>query len=142
MNASTVAYLDASAVVKLVAKEAQGVELRAFLEGIERTVSSAMLETEVRRAVRRRAPDDDSQELDRMLHATEQVLAGLFLFAVDREVLLRAGDLQHPLLRSLDAIHLATALSVPSRPVAFVSYDERQTEVAEELGLSVATPGR
>lgn len=129
-------------MVKLLAVETESPHLSAFLEGGARMVSSRLLETEVRRALRRRSPDLSLEELDRLLGEVTQILARFFLFDVDRGVLTRAGDLREPALRSLDAIHLATALSVPGGPVAFVSYDARQAAAAEEAGLSVEMPGR
>ena len=52
-----------------------------------------------------------------------------------------AGTIGPPRLRSLDAIHLASALSIGDDPEAFVTYDERLAEAAREAGLNVLMPG-
>jgi len=45
-------------------------------------------------------------------------------------------------LRSLDAIHLAAAMSIREVLVAFVTYDHRLLDAATATGLPITTPGR
>jgi predicted nucleic acid-binding protein len=68
-------------------------------------------------------------------HLERMVLVGL-----DDQILERAAALDPPSLRSLDAIHVATALSLGVNLVALVTYDERMIAAAQELGLPVASP--
>jgi len=69
------------------------------------------------------------------------VLARLTLLALTEEVRRVAGRLELARLRSLDAIHLATALHVREEVDGFVCYDGRLIEAARSAGLSVFTPG-
>ena len=87
---------------------------------------------EVQRAVARKRPDAVS--------AVSGYLEDLVLVTLDRAIVSRAGGLAPAPLRSLDAIHLATALELGSELVAFVTYDLRLTEAARAMGLEVAAP--
>jgi predicted nucleic acid-binding protein len=69
------------------------------------------------------------------------VLASIVLVRVDEPVLLRAAALRDPSLRALDAIHLATALSLGDDPEAFVTYDARLARAAARQGMVVVHPG-
>jgi predicted nucleic acid-binding protein len=68
------------------------------------------------------------------------VLGALALLPLEREVLRTAGAFDAPLLRALDAIHIAAALAVADAIEAFVSYDERQIEAARLAGLPLVSP--
>jgi predicted nucleic acid-binding protein len=63
------------------------------------------------------------------------------LVSISDEILVAAAHLEPPTLRSLDAIHLATALRLGDALAAFVSYDERLLAAAAQLGLPTASPG-
>ncbi len=63
------------------------------------------------------------------------------LLAVDMEIPERAAGLEPPELRTLDAIHPASALSLGSDLLAFVTYDDRQLAAARKAGLPVTSPG-
>lgn len=124
-------YLDSSAVVKLVVPEAESGVLALALRG-RATVSSAVSRVEVTRAVaRRRAPSSRSPA---------DVLAVLTLLVVDDGVLSLAATLGPPTLRTLDAIHLASALQLGSDLDAFITYDTRQATAAATAGLPVGSP--
>lgn len=69
-------------------------------------------------------------------------LAGFYLLSCDEEVRRRAVSVGDTALRSLDAIHIATALAVGDRDLHFVTYDKRQAEAALAAGLKVIQPGR
>ena len=125
-------YMDASAVAKLVVREAESDALRAWLGDRPRLVSSALLRTELLRAVRRQEPGH--------FQRARQVILGIGLHVVDDDVLETAASLNPLALRTLDAIHLATALRVVTELDALVTYDGRMVEGAEHLGLPVASP--
>jgi predicted nucleic acid-binding protein len=129
-----VIYLDAAAVVKLVRVESESAELLAWLD--ERTempfVSSALVEVEVPRALRRADPS--------ALPAVPATMARLYRLEIDDTVRATAAAFADPTLRSLDAIHLATALLVRSELEAFVTYDDRLLAAAEQTGLPTASP--
>lgn len=120
--------------------ERESQALRDFLAAGGRKTSSEILLTESVRAVKRRAVargDDGVPELGRLASVVE----GFALSSLDREVLVRAGVLGPSTLGTLDAIHVATALSFPSASLCFVSYDRRQLDAARGAGLTTASPG-
>jgi len=131
-NVSDVAYLESSALVKLVVVEEESEALQDAMLQWPRRFSSRLAVVEVLRTVRRR--DAARESLAR------NVLARLALVVIGDRVLFAAAQLDPIGLRSLDAIHLATALRLRGSLGAFVSYDERQLEAAKALGLPVASP--
>jgi predicted nucleic acid-binding protein len=131
-------YLDASALVKLVREEDESAALHRFLAGAD-LVSSELVLTEVPRAVRRAAFDDPTLSTDLLMARADDVLAALALVPVDRAVLLAAGAFAEPVLRALDAIHIASAADV--EPIdGMVTYDDRQAAVARLAGLRTVAP--
>jgi predicted nucleic acid-binding protein len=129
-----VIYLDTSAFVKLVRGERETPALASFLR--ERPdaplVSSALLVVETRRAVLREDPGQ-LPRADLLLTRIDQV-------DITRPVLEAASRLPDPALRSLDAIHLATALQLHRELEAVVTYDSRLAAAARRQELPVATP--
>lgn len=128
-------YLDASAMVKLLWQEAESDALLAWLEGCtDRLLSSDLVRTELLRTATRIDP----------LHVphARELLDGLYLEPVTTTLTEAAGVLLpgHP-LRSLDALHIATALVSGDDLEAFVTYDERQADAARRVGLRVLSPG-
>ncbi len=126
-------YLDSSAIVKLVLPEPESAALRDYLASDEDHVSSGLAHVEVQRTVRR---VDDTEERRR---DAERVLARVSLMDMAAPILARAAALDPPGLRSLDAIHLATALSLDGLD-AVVTYDRRLAEAATKAGLAVESP--
>jgi predicted nucleic acid-binding protein len=128
-----VIYLDSSAVVKLVRREAETDALRAWLAANARPlVSSALVRTETARALTRNEPA--------ALTVLPSVLALLHQRSVTDDILDTAGRYEDPVLRSLDAIHLATAEELQSALAWFVTYDKRLADAAQARGLQVAVP--
>ena len=134
MNAGLV-YLDASALIRLVQRERESVALWEWLSDRHESVSSSLAAVEVRRAVRRAGAGEA------VLGIAEAVLERLTLVRIDEEVLALASRLPGRDLRTLDAIHVATALSLGDLPGAFVTYDRRLATAAARHGLSVVHPG-
>lgn len=126
------AYLDASALVKLVVVESESASLERWLIRRPERVSCALLQTEVLRAVGRRIPD----RLDR----ARRLLRRVTLIDIDDDVLGRAATIEPAAIRSLDAIHLATAVRMAGELEAIVTYDRRMIAGARALGLGVASP--
>jgi uncharacterized protein len=126
-------YLDSSAFVKLAVEEPETAALQAFLseQGHPR-VSSALLRTEALRAVRHLPAD--------ALAAVREGLRRIDLVGIDDRVLDAAGALDPRVLRTLDAIHLATALAIGDDLEAIITYDERMVEAARLLGIVTAAP--
>jgi len=128
-----VAYLDASAVIKLLVREAETPALRRRLGAWPRRASSALLRVELLRTVRRVG-------IPRLMEGARRQLANIDLIRVDDDLLARATDIEPPTVRSLDAIHLAAALSLGSDLAAIVTYDARMSTAAQALGLPVIAP--
>lgn len=126
-----VAYLDSSAAVKLAIAEPESAALRSWLIGRALT-SSALLRVELLRAVL----PDGAPAIER----AQRFLRRLEFLRIGRLVLDRAASIELPQLRTLDAIHLATAELMGGSPFAFVSYDARLLRAADNLGLRVASP--
>jgi predicted nucleic acid-binding protein len=127
-------YLDASALVKLVVLEPESSALVTFLGPRPDRLSSALLLTEIPRALRR------AQLAGAARRRAQRLLARLALVDVDRRVLAAAAALEPPELRTLDAIHLATALAVREDLAGIVTYDRRLAAAAERLDLEVFAP--
>jgi uncharacterized protein len=133
-----VIYLDSSAIVKLIRIESESSALADWLnERNEPPVTSVLAEVEVPRALRRSAPA--------RLAVMPGVLARISRIDMDASVRATAGAYVTDALRSLDAVHLATAelLVAAGRTVsAFVTYDKRQATAVEVIGVPVVMPGR
>jgi predicted nucleic acid-binding protein len=69
------------------------------------------------------------------------VLDGVALLGLDQEILEKAAGLAPAELRTLDAIHIASALALGKDLLAFVTYDERQLAAARNAGLPLVRPG-
>lgn len=132
-------YVDTSAAMKLVRPEAHSFELSRWLGERQSAslLSSVVIEVELARATRRSAPEQ--------MGRADEVLRGIGVVALSPPVIARAANYAEPDLRSLDAIHLATAEHLVSitRGVleAFVAYDLRLLAAARHLGMPVAAPG-
>ena len=128
-------YLDSSAVLKLVFLERETANLRRWLfdrPGVSLT-SSELAKVEVLRGCRR---------IDvRALPQTRALLEDMHLIPLSGNVIEEASDLEEPLLRSLDALHLASALSIAPDLTAFVAYDRRLVAAAAAAGLETIQPG-
>ncbi|TDU04642.1 hypothetical protein EDD99_3114 [Streptomyces sp. 846.5] len=127
-------YLDSAAVVKLAHAESESQALRDWLA--ERAdigwTSSSLVEVESFRALARHAPEAVAR-----LHP---VLDLIDLVDLDPSIRILAQALRPVTVRSLDAIHLGTALRIRSRLTSFVTYDKRLADAALGAGLAVDMP--
>lgn len=126
-------YADSSALVKLLVEEAETVELRAHLAGEVALASSRLALTEVPRAV---AVADSGTGVRA---EAEGLLSRCLLVEVTEGLLRQAARLAPTELRTLDAIHLASALRV--EPDEMLVYDHRLRRAADAAGLPVGHPG-
>lgn len=125
-------YLDSSAIVKLVARERETPDLVEVVRADPAVISSALAWTEVIRAVRRaRGP----------IARASGVLDGIAFVPIDEGILRAAADLEPVGLRTLDAIHIATALSLGDDIARLVAYDRHLAEAAAAAGIPVVAPG-
>jgi hypothetical protein len=134
-----VIYLDSAAIVKLVHREAESDALDLWLAerlGQSR-VTSALAEVAVPRAILRHAPSSQQR--------IPAVFGTIARFEIDAAVRGLAASYTDAALRSLDAIHLATAqvlaVELGDSPVTFVTYDKRLLTAAGTAGLAIASPG-
>ena len=125
-------YFDSSALVKLVLDERETDALRAYERQVVRIVSSELVRTEVARAVARITDSGNGR--------VAEILQAVQLVPLSTSLLNEAGRLAPASLRSLDAIHLASALLIRDELEAFVAYDDRLLDAATALGLPVASP--
>jgi hypothetical protein len=130
----TVIYLDASALAKLVLREPETAALTEFLAAWPTHSSSVIARVELFRAVRREA------EAEAVLTLAKAVLGRLALVPLDETVVGAASVLDPRILRTPDAIHLATALSIRQGLAGMVTYDRRLADAARRAGLIVWSP--
>ncbi|ORV08604.1 type II toxin-antitoxin system VapC family toxin [Mycobacterium celatum] len=124
-------YLDSSGIVKLVDREAESAALRRYLR--RRTlVSSALARTEVLRAAAAKGDD--------VVAHGRQVLKRIDLVRINNRVISAAATILPTELRTLDAVHLATAQQFRDDLREIVTYDVRMAEAAELLGFRVTAP--
>src|SRR6266496_2698905 len=121
-------YLDSSAIVKLVVPEAETKALRELLRSWPERVSSVVARIEVERVARRIGGG--------AVRRARTVLSRIALVDLDEDVVRLAAALGPPELRTLDAIHLATAISLGRDLGALCAYDARlgSAAVAKKIG--------
>ena len=140
-------YFDTCALLKLIRTDAASPALGAFIDARPHTrwFSSELARTELARTVRRINHDHqgrliDGGRLSAELGYVDRLWERLDLIAVSTRVLADAAALEHPFLRTLDAIHLAAATSLRHSLSAFVTYDKKLSAAAQEAGLPVLSP--
>ena len=130
---ASASYLDTSALVKLLVHERESEALVQYMQTSRRVLSSVLSRVETVRACRRaRIPAADAVDL---MGVVESI-------TLDPGVVRVAGALSPASLRSLDAIHLASAQQVDDPGLDFVTYDSRLADAARDHGLRVVQPGR
>jgi predicted nucleic acid-binding protein len=127
-------YLDSSALVKLAVEEPESAALLRHLRRRRPLVSSALARTELARSLLGLGPAGIARG--------REVLNRCELVRVNDRVLTAAGELLPAEVRSLDAIHLATARLLGSDVATLITYDERMAAAATALRLRVGSPGR
>lgn len=125
-------YLDSSAIVKLVVPEPETKALREFLRSWPERVSSVVARIEVERVARRLGGG--------AIRRARTVMSRIALVEIDDEVVRTAASLDPPTLRTLDAIHLATVLSLRSELGVVCVYDSRLAAAASAKGIEAAGP--
>ncbi len=131
---SRLLYLDASALLKLVVDEPESAALQRFLRNWSARVVSAVARVETNRALLRAGAD-------RAAYARLQaILRYVAVLRIDDDILSRAERIGPPALRSLDAIHLASAARLGSDLGMLVTYDKRLAAAAADAAMQVASP--
>lgn len=127
-----IVYVDTSAAVKLLLDEPESGALARHMSSLtpsDEVVSSQLLETELRRAATRR---------DLPQGVVSEILAGIDLIEPERDFFHEAGLLPGPGLRSLDALHLVTAIKTGADRV--LAYDRRLLAAADSIGIATLSP--
>jgi predicted nucleic acid-binding protein len=132
MSAERATYLDSSAIVKLAIAEPESAALRRYLRRRRPLVSSALARAEVARAL---LPLGEAAA-----RRGQDVLSRLELIRINDRILAAAGSLLPEELRTLDAIHLATAQQLAPDLARLVTYDERMSAAAQAIGWPVVAP--
>jgi hypothetical protein len=127
----TAAYVDSSALTKLVLDEAESIAMRRWYVEHERVLCSRIGVVETRRAVARGMHDPEHLEV---------IMRSVELVEFDAAIARQAATVALPSLRTLDAIHLASGLALGAEIDAFVTYDDRLAEAARAVGLPVVRP--
>ena len=127
-------YADTSAVIKLLVEESHSKAFAAFYDthADAEWVSSALLRIELTRAVTRAMPV--------LLPDAHDLLLAFSFVAIDDDIVEGAMNEPDRGLRSLDAIHLATARVLGEDLDAIVSYDDRLLKAATDAGLATSSP--
>jgi predicted nucleic acid-binding protein len=134
-----VVYIDTSALVKLVVREAESDALEHALPDLGELATSAITSIELARAVTRARTDRTAEIADD--YTILALLAALAEIPLDVEVRSAAATLTPIELRTLDAIHLASALTLTDNLAAVLAYDKRMQDAARKRGITVLAPG-
>jgi hypothetical protein len=120
--------------MKLIVREPESVALIQFLKDWPERVSSVLARVEVIRAIRRTTSNKSK------LRRASEVLKGINLISMDESILANAAMLTPAALRSLHAIHHASALSISADLAALVTYDDRMAVAADTRNIKVWSP--
>lgn len=132
MSADRATYLDASAILKLAVEEPESAALRRYLRRRRPLVSSALARAEVSRAL---LPCGETA-----VRRGQDVLSRLELIRINDRILAVAASLPPAELRTLAAIHLATAQQLETDLARLVTYDAHMSAAARAIGCSVVAP--
>ncbi len=127
----TIAYVDSSALTKLVLDEPESAAMRRWYVEAEQVLCSRIGIIETRRAVARGRYEPGHLDV---------IMASLQIVELEPGIARQAASVGPATLRTLDAIHLATAVALRSEVGAFVTYDDRLAEAARAAGLPVVRP--
>lgn len=124
-------YLDSSSVLKILFREEHSQALANYLGGI--LISSDLLKLEVTRSIINRKSDN--------IEASKELLSKCHFIPISQKIVLSAQELDFGIaIRSLDAIHLASALNLIGLDFEVITYDKRLIRVCELAGVKVVSP--
>lgn len=136
-----IVYFDSSALVKLVVDEDASDVAAALWDGADAVVSSGLAYPEVRAALAAAHRDEriSARSMRKAKEEWEQFWEALAIVESRRSVLVDAGEVaERYRLRGYDAVHLASALTIPNPHILMAGWDERLRSAAVEAGLSIA----
>lgn len=125
-------YADSSAILKLLIVEKESAALTDFIDFTIK--SSALTRVEVIRVLHKIAPE----KIDR----AQIILAGIDLTPLNPAILSMAENFAPAItLKSLDALHVATAIFLDKSVEGVITYDKAMIKNAKDLRIKVASPG-
>ena len=126
-------YVDTSALMKLIVAERESAAMKRWMGGATgRVFGSDLLRTEFLRAIRRSVPAREE--------AAHDILGSMLLVRLKRGTFEAAADIEPSALRSLDALHLASALEFGGELEGVVTYDDRLAAAAQANGIATISP--
>ena len=126
-------YVDTSAFLKLVMEEDHSAAFRAWAEADDQDLfSSELMRVEALRTAHRHSAA--------ALSATRQCLDAVTLVVVNRAAYDLAAELSPSILRTLDALHLASAMGFSDELEGIVTYDDRLASAAAAHGVATLSP--
>jgi len=131
---ASILYLDSSALVKLILPEAETIPLLRLLLAWPYRIASQIAFVEVHRAVRRATTDETIHR------RAEEVLSTIHFMDIHQDILADAALLDPKTVRSLDAIHVASAASLRPELGGMVTYDNGMAAAAKRMKLPVLAP--
>jgi predicted nucleic acid-binding protein len=125
-------YIDSSAILKLIKPEKESAALIKRLPSL--LISSRISRVEVARTIISYEPD--------LLDVTYDVLADIQMIPVEDAIVTIAENLPQFIdLRSLDSLHMASALAIKNVLKGIITYDKEMVIAAESLGFKTLSPG-
>jgi uncharacterized protein len=132
----TAVYLDASAIVRWLSREPGWERLEGIFGSRPRHFSSRIVDVEVRRVLAR----NQASDAEALLARADALLARINLVELTPSIASEAATVRPPTLRSLDAIHLASFLTLRPEVKALVTYDVRLADAARSVGAQAESP--
>lgn len=133
-----VPYVDTSALVKLAVREIESAAVESELRAWERVATSELTSIELPRAATRARIDGRAEVADGRV--VMEILAAVAVVSLTEDVRALAAQMEPATLRTLDAVHLASALTLGEDLAGVLTYDRRMSDVAEERDVMVLAP--
>lgn len=130
--------VDTSALVKLAVREIESAAVESELRGWDRVATSELTSIELPRAVTRARVDGRAEVADGRV--VMEILAAVAVVSLTEDVRASAAQIEPATLRTLDAIHLASALTLGEDLAGVLTYDRRMSDAAEERDVMVLAP--
>lgn len=132
-------YADTSALLKLLVREAESTAIESELTRWPSLATSVVTEVELPRAVARAREDRPDTVIDGSL-ILEGVLAAAAIIELSENIVTAARDVAPVQVGALDAIHVASALSLERELAGVATYDHRMAEALARAGVVVVAP--
>lgn len=136
---SGILYVDTSVLVKLLVREAESEAVEVELLRWGRLATSVVKEVELPRSVARAREERPDAVIDGSV-VLQGVLASAAIVPLDADIVAKARDVSPVHVSTLDAIHIASALSLGDELAAVATYDHRMQDALAKLKIEVVAP--